>query len=338
MGLNSQQMLLLESAKLLAGSDEAYQAMKMLPVLEDVTSPVTVRATERLFSQVIDKKHIDFDKIPDSKGDIRTYAGYATMKETLYTIKEIAEKEKNLTNKSIDDLVDEVLKAIENIEHLSDVYSDGFKKNVEYTMLEYNTYVMCCVEATTALLCGYVNYVKFPSTQVLEIKLVNNKYRADAFYMDQLKKFNAINKSPDYRKFLTQMNEKGMDHFTGTELVGLAAIMIVAMSIVPITRTLIYYFYNLRRKLSDSLMMQAMFLELHKTCLEANQEFTKEKRDKIIAKQEKIRVLMVKLADKLRVTSVKANQMTKRDLEKDNRLMTFDTVKKDVDSESFSLL
>lgn len=339
MGLTSQQMLLLESAQLLAGTERSIDALNMIPVLEDVTSPVSVRATERLFSQVIQKGHIDFDSIPESKGDITQYKGYTNMKDTLYTIREVADQSKDqLTAKSVKDLVQCVLTAIESIEGLRDQYQEGFRKKNEYVMLEYNTYVWCCVESTTAILCGYVNYVKFPSKQTIEIQLTNTKYRADAFYLDQLKKFNNVCKTTEYRKFLTQMNAKGTENFTGTELIGLTAIIMVAMSIVPVTRSLIYHFYNLRRKISDSLMMQAMFLELHKTCLETNTEFTKEKRDKIIAKQDKIRVLLVKLAEKIRVTDVKAAQASQKEIKKDNQLMTFDNIKNDVDNGSFDLL
>lgn len=329
-------VFLRESAKLLAGENASiWDIDNMVAVLEDTSNPVTARQTERLFQSVISKAHVNFDDIPESKGNVEDYKGYPTMKDTLYTMRQLAEAQKAT---SVKETVEIVEKALANLVSLAPLYQKGFQVKSDYVMLEYNTFVCCCVEATTSVLCSFVDYMKRPDSSVMEIKLVNTKYRANNLYLEQLKKFNRINETMDYRKFLEQMCSKGRENFVGAEVVGLTAIMLVAISIVPITRTLIYQFYNLRRKLSDSLNMQAMFLELHKTCVEANTDFTKEKKEKILRKQDALRKTMLKLADKIKVTDVKASRQTASDLNKDNKLMTFDNVKKDIDNSDFSLL
>lgn len=327
--------LLLESAEILAGSSNGSEKLKYLPVLEDATSPVTVRYIEQLYNAVINKGHIDFGDIPESKGDIRKYKGYHDMKNTLDIIKDLAESQKAPT---VLEYAVEISKAIENIEALSDQYENGFRANIEYVMLEYNLFTFCCVEATTTILCEFVEYVKNPITKSVDITLKNTKYRANAFYIDSIKKFNKVNTSPDYRKFLTQMNVKSTEQFTGTEFLGFGVVVGIAILIIPVCRALIYKFYNLRRKISDDLMVQAMFLELHKTCVEANTGFTQEKKELIIAKQEKIRQLLIRLSEKIKVSNVKADRETEKQLKKDNQLMTFDKIKTDVDNGSFSLL
>ena len=327
--------LLLESAEILAGSSLGSEKMRMLPVLEDPTSPITVRYIEQLYKAVISKGHIDFGNIPESKGDIKNYKGYHEMKETLDIIRNLAEIQKSPI---VLECVKEITKAIGNLEALSDQYESGYRNHNEYVMLEYNLFTFCCIEATTTVLCEFVEYVKNPNTKGLEITLKDSKYRANAFYIDTIKKFNKVNESPDYRKFLTQMNTKSTEQFTGTELLGFGVVVGIAVLIIPVCRSLIYKFYNLRRKISDDLMAQAMFLELHKTCVEANTGFTREKQDAIIAKQEKIRQLLIRLSDKIKVTNVKADRETEKQLKKDNQLMTFDNIKTGVDNGSFGLL
>lgn len=327
--------LLLESAEILAGSSLGSEKMKLLPVLEDPTSPITVRYIEQLYKAVIDKGHIDFGDIPESKGDIRNYKGYHDMKNTLDIIRELAESQKSTI---VLECATQISKAIGNLESLADQYETGYRNHNEYVMLEYNLFTFCCIEATTTVLCEFVEYVKNPITKSIDITLKDTKYRANAFYIDTIKKFNKVNESPEYRKFLTQMNAKSTEQFTGTELLGFGVVVGIAVLIIPVCRALIYKFYNLRRKLSDDLMAQAMFLELHKTCVEANTGFTKEKKDSIIAKQEKIRQLLIRLSDKIKVSNVKADRETEKQLKKDNQLMTFDKIKTGVDNGSFSLL
>lgn len=327
--------LLLESAEILAESKLMDDKLKMITVLEDTSSPVTVRYTEKLFQSVIDKGHIDFGDIPNSKGNIRNYSGYHTMITTLQTMQQLAAEQKSA---QVQALANDVLTAVKNMENLSSVYEEGFRTQNTYVMLEYNTFTLCCVEATTTLLCEYVTYLKNPSENRIEIHIKNNKYRPNLLFIDQIQKFNKVNTTTDYRKFLEQMLAKEKDNFTGAEIVGMTAVMLIALSIVPITRNLIYIFYNARRKTSDYLLVQASFLELHKTCVEANTEFSAEKKEKILKKQEHIRVLLVKMADKIKVVNTRAQQAANKELEKDNKLMTFNNVKNDIDASSFSLL
>lgn len=324
-----------ESASILAGSSDFNKVQEMVAVMEDTISPVAVRHTEQLFQSVINKGHIDFGDIATSKGNIRNYSGYSSMKETLQLLQQMASQEKA---DSVFDCVGTVLTAIQNLESLINEYEDGFRRKVEYVMLEYNTITYCCVEATTALLCEFVEYIKRPGDSKIEIELKNTKYRANLFYLEQLRMINKLNASPDYRKFLQEMNAKGQENFTGAAMVGFVATMILAASIVPIIRKLIFTFYDIRRRLAYNMMLQAGFLELHKTCIEANQEFTPEKKKKILEKQEKIRVLLLKGADKIRIQNTQAQRAGAQAIKKENQLMTFDKTKENIDNNAFSLL
>ena len=314
-------------------SDEYVQT-----ILEDANSPVTRKYQEKLYESIINKSHIDFGDIPKSNGNIRNYSGYNSMVETLDVIANLAIE--NKANNVIE-YVDIVKTAIHNIEELSSTYEKGFNTKTKYVAMEYDTYVYLCVEATTALIYSFVEVVKNPSKRVLDMTIKNTKMRADEFYFNQLKTFNAVQRTKgiDYRKMLEEMCKSGKENFLGTaEVVGLATIMAVAMSIVPLTRECIYQIYSLRGKLSENLDMQAAFLELNKTCIEGNDAITEEKKKKIIDKQSKQVQRMRRLADKLRVKSAKSIVDSQKEIGKDNKDITVDSIRKDISDSPFELI
>ena len=314
-------------------SDEYVQT-----ILEDANSPVTRKYQEKLYESIINKSHIDFGDIPKSNGNIRNYSGYNSMVETLDVIANLAiEKKAN----NVIEYVDIVKTAIHNIEELSSTYEKGFNTKTKYVAMEYDTYVYLCVEATTALIYSFVEVVKNPSKRVLDMTIKITKMRADEFYFNQLKTFNAVQRTKgiDYRKMLEEMCKSGKENFLGTaEVVGLATIMAVAMSIVPLTRECIYQIYSLRGKLSENLDMQAAFLELNKTCIEGNDAITEEKKKKIIDKQSKQVQRMRRLADKLRVKSAKSIVDSQKEIGKDNKDITVDSIRKDISDSPFELI
>ena len=260
------------------------------------------------------------------------------MVETLDVIANLAiEKKAN----NVIEYVDIVKTAIHNIEELSSTYEKGFNTKTKYVAMEYDTYVYLCVEATTALIYSFVEVVKNPSKRGLDMTSKNTKMRADEFYFNQLKTFNAVQRTKgiDYRKMLEEMCKSGKENFLGTaEVVGLATIMAVAMSIVPLTRECIYQIYSLRGKLSENLDMQAAFLELNKTCIEGNDAITEEKKKKIIDKQSKQVQRMRRLADKLRVKSAKSIVDSQKEIGKDNKDITVDSIRKDISDSPFELI
>lgn len=313
-----------------------YDFSKIQMILEDASSPVTAKYKEKLYKAVLNKGHIDFGNIPMSKGNIKEYIGYKDMVATLGVIIDLGTAEKSNVVK----YAQIIMEAIKNIESLSPIFEKGFASKTEYVMLEYNTYVYTCVEATTTLIYEFVEYVKRPDKTTYQITLKDTKIRANLFYFDQLNSFNSVNRNMhiNYRKMLESMINQGKNNFTGVEFIGMAAVSLVALAIVPITRELIYHFYNLRANLSNELEVQANFLEMNATCVEANSAFTEDKKKKILAKQEALRKKLLKLSDILRVKEAKAKKETKRDIEKDNASMTVSSLHDDISNSPLELL
>lgn len=299
-------------------------------ILEDANSPVTRKYHEKLFQSVIEKKHINFGSIEKSKGDIKEYEGYQNMIEILDILSKLAIAERY---DSVLGYIQIVQKAIKNLEDLRTAYMEGFSTKTDYVILEYNTYVYTTVEATTTLLYEFVEYVKRPDMVTMEIQLKNNKSRANLFYFEQLKKFNNVidKMGIEYRKLLENLCKKGRENFIGVdEIIGITAISVVAMAIVPITRELIYQFYRLRGNLSASLEMQAKFLEMNKACLEAQTEMDPKKKKEIIDKQKKLSNFLRRISEKIKVKTSKSIKDTKVELNKQNKMLSIDRLQDEV--------
>lgn len=329
----------LEAIKILVNDESpSYisESSEIQLILEDVNSPITRKYQEKLYKSVIDKAHINFGDIPKSEGVIRHYSGYNSMIDTINTIEALANEEKA---KQVIDYCKIVSKAIENIESLSSTYQKGFTTKTEYVAMEYDTYVYFCVEATTALIYSFVEVVKDPTKNLYEMKIKNTKLRADEFYFEQLEKFNRVQatKGIDYRKMLETLCEKGKSNFTGAEVIGVAAVTAAALSVIPITREVIYQIYNFRGKLSENLEVQAHFLELNKACVENNDLMDAKKRDKITKKQLELSKKLLKLSDKIRVKSAKSIMDSKRELQSDNKMLSINNIKDEIDNSPLEL-
>lgn len=321
-----------------SSSDYIKNLEDTILVLEDTESPITRKYQERLYQSVIDKAHIDFGDIPKSAGNIRNYSGYTSMNETLNAIKEIATSEKNEEVISYVTIVED---AIRYIADLSSTYQKGFTTKTPYVALEYNTYVYNCVEATTALLYTFIDYVKNPTSQMLELKIKNTKMRADEFYFEQLKKFNNVQRKMglNYRKMLEGLCNGDRNNFIGSDrLIGIATISAVALAIIPITRAIIYQIYRLRTSLSDSLAMQAKFLEMNEACVRNNDHLDQKRKDKVISKQKNLAKELNKLSDAIRVKSAKSISDSKRDLEADNKYMSMNAIRDDISNSPFEII
>lgn len=325
-----------ESAQILAGNEAPL--FEASAICEDVESPVNNKYREKIYDMVISKSHIVFDDIPNSKGDITKYSGYHTMIDTLDTISSMQQ----FKTSNVSGYVNTIKEAIRNIESLKEVYQAGFTSKQDYVMLEYNAFVYTCVQATTSILYEFVEYIKRPGTNTIQIVLTNTKYRPNLFYIQQLEKFNNVVKTMGsrYREYLMSLCKKKSDkeNFVGATVVGAATVAAVALSIIPITRELVYQFYHVRTKIADSLSLQAYFLELNKKAVEANATFEPNKKESILRKQESIRNLFIRMSDKLRVGDVKARAISNKELLNDNKLLTINNIKNDINDSELSLL
>lgn len=308
---------------------------KIKAMLEDATSPVTKIYKEKLYQSIVDRSHVDFGDIPKSKGDITKYSGYPTMIECLESLQKIATEEKS---KELLEAIGTVNTAITNIKQLKTTYMKAFAKKVELPILDYNTYVLTCVEGVTTLISNYIDFIKTPSSEY-KFELKNTKYRANKLYIEQLEKFNKLNKDGSYGKYIATVIAKGQENFfLDPALIGAAFITVVALGIIPVTRELIYLYNEAKRKVSDLLALQAYYLEMNKSAIENNTTMKADKKKEVLKKQEKIRKKFVILSEKLRISDVKAEDTARKKLDNDNRGMTAGGLEDDTSNSDISIL
>lgn len=326
-------------AILLEGSGDSLSDIQM--VLEDAENPLRRKTLDKLYQSVRDKGHVDFGYIEKSEGAIQKYTGYDSMVDTLTALSELGAADIQ-ASKEFTFQVNTVRTAISNIVSFAPLYKLAFIKQCQPIILEYNAFVAACVEATTSLLFTFVDYTKDPQSGEVAPIIKNNKMRADLFYIEQLSAFNATVEKGSYKKYLTTVVNNGSEYFLGVDdavvVGGVALVTAVALSIVPVTRKLLYTFQDARRKLSDALELQAYYLELNRSVLEANETMSKEKKDKVLKKQEALRLKFLRLADKLRVDSKRNQELSKKDLDKDNGMLTLDGMRDEIDNSDIVLI
>ena len=330
-----------ESVQILSThSGDIHENDEIRTMLEDANSPITRKYHEKMINSVINKAHIDFGDIPKSKGIIKNYAGYNSMMDTLNVVEELMKDARSTKGLEYVNIIKE---AINNIDGMSTTYSKGFTTRTDYVALEYNSYVYFCVEATTSLIYSFVEIIKDPSKQVMDMTIKNNKIRANEFYFEQLSKFNKAQShlGIEYRKMLESMCNKGRENFLGVDdamIVGIGAVVAAAAAFIPLTRSVIYQIYNFRGKLANSLELQADFLEMNRSRVEANDALTVDKKKKVLEKQEKLAKKIRKLSEDVRVKSAKSISDSQKDIDKENKNTDKDSIKDEVDNSPFSIM
>ena len=95
----------------------------------------------------------------------------------------------------------------------------------------------------------------------------------------------------------------------------------------------------MRGRLAEDLELQAYFLELNKASVKSQEKIRgTEKTNKILEKQEKVRLKFLRLADKLRVKSLQAQELSKKKQDTEDRAMTLDSVKDSVNDDDISIV
>lgn len=327
-----------EFKKILLGPDDDPHDVDL--IVEDSESPIRREGINKLYQSVQDRGHVDFGFIAKSAGDVMSYTGYGSMMDTLNELSNLSRTDIFAT-KEFKVQVSIVTTAITNLSRFKPQYTMAFAKKVAPIMLEYNAFLASCVEATTSLLYSFVDCMKDPRSGEVKPVLKNTKTRGDLFYIEQLRQYNITCASGSYGKYLDTVINNGTEYFLGIDdavaIGGAAIISAVAISIVPITRKVIYTFQDIRRRLSDSLALQAYFLEINRNVVAARSDLTQEKRDSILRKQDALRLKFLRLADKIRVESRRNEELSKKTLDKDNSVLSASNIREQINDSDIVL-
>lgn len=309
-----------EALNILVENAATFKARNTIYALTEAeANKVSNDLITKLYKSAMSKAHIDFDDIPKSKGDITKYSGYKSMMETIGYIKGLEEK----SSVKIKEL-EIVEKAILNIVAYRSAFEKGFGLGKDYIILQYNTLVACCVEATSLLISSYVDYVR--RVDKIEFTLVNTKVMSGGICVTNLDKFNKSVASGEFSKIINTVIKTGSEGLTGAEmaLIPVAIIAGVAASVVLI-RELIFYFYYSKAKLSDYLKLQVMFIEMNRNNLEANTQIPAAKKNEILKKQAELAKKLDSAADRLKVNDTTTVTKVHTELKKETSGWSLDS-------------
>lgn len=303
---------------------------------KDRNAIITMEATEeervdnvmvsKLYELAIAKSSIDFDDIPDTKGDITKYVGYTNMVDSLTLVKNLA-KQQNVKVKEIDI----VETAINHIVSYRTQFTKGFLIDKEFIILLYNLLVSSCVTATSVIIASYVDFIKSPTK--VEFTIVKGANQMGHTSIQSLQQFNAAVKSGDFGKVLNTISGD-KENLLGSSTAVMIPIMILGgmAMIVPLLRELTYYFYFSRMKTADFLRHQSELLEINKDAVKGS-NLPANKKKEVLRKQALAAKRMTDFANKIAVDSNGTGKMVSREIEKENKTIHI----KDVQSQASSL-
>ena len=316
---------------LLENATNYTEKSKIYGLTEAEQAVVNDRMIGNLYQSALKRKDIDFGDIPNSKGDLQRVGGYSNMVATLDVLTKLAKKFGiNIPEIRI------VEDAINNIRTQRKSFEKGYQLNIDFLKLYYQALVLACIDATTLLLASYVNYTK--TINNVEFQLKKGKGISGNICLDSLNSFNNSIKDGSFNKFVNGLLNKKQENFLGTvgaiAAMPIKATITIATSIVPVLRTLLFYFYDTKMSFSEKLAYQKELLEMNKFNLEAG-NMDAQKRNKILSKQQKYIDRLNKLSDKMIVSTQLTNKSTANEIKADNKNYNINSVSNDGDGFMF---
>ena len=315
-----------------------HELNRIVTVLEDADSPLCREFVQLMLESIYDRPSdisTDIRAIHKSCGDVDQFQGIRISEQVCIDMKNMAIKSRN---KQIINMCDCILELIGNLRQNRDLYQKGYVTRCNYVVTEYAVLVAFSVEFTSCLIASYVDV----STGKITLTSIpqNGTARALLHMTEQAKKYNKIFSDPrhNHRNMLESMINRETDKFIGSSTaIGIGVVTAAALSVVPLTRELVYQYYKIKSNLSDCCAQQAYFLELNKSAVENNSTFNAKKRAEILKKQEQTRKALLDLSSKLRVDHIRATSQKEQMLKKDNQMLTLDNIQQEINQAPLEL-
>ena len=311
-------MVLVNNIVMEASSEEDKKYMKSMS--KDDINQINGTLLQNLYKSVIDRKNIDFGDIPDSAGDIEKMKYYANTVECLDTLEKLY-RQHNIEEPTLVT----IWTAISNMKKYRPQFQDGFRRKHDFIMLTYNSLAMSIIDATSFLIASFMDYVVSPNNAYAVGKNANNS--RGRVVTSSLEKFNSMSNNNQFGDALEYMLMEQRKNFAGETVVVTGAIIMILLSIVPIIRELIFFYYHSRVRLSDYLNMQADFLEMNKLAVQSSEKSPAE-RKAIIKKQDDVIKKLRRKADKLQINDVDTNDVVKKEQKNEDSLWSLGNIEK----------
>lgn len=302
----------------------------LLSINEADQNQVMASLANKLYNIICKKAtEIDFGLIPNSKGNINNIPNFIDIWNALETVRNIIVQEKKSTEQ-----IDSIIHCIENLQSSRAIWEKGFVLNNDIVCMYYNTMALSIVSATSIYIASAVEFVKNPSSQGVDIELVNVKKNKskDGLLFTNIAKFNKAFKKEEIQKTMNSLlstqktlHENGyvvsesvtlMTLITtvvgtvgvGGTIAGVAFLACLITLIIPMMHQLTVFYYHMRVKLSEYLELEAQIILLNAEAVKYDRSKSEEEKKKIIEKQRKIAEKFNKASDKIAIKSTKAEK------------------------------
>lgn len=278
---------------------------RMRELSESENFTVSDKLISALYKSSMNKYNIiDFGKIPDSKGDIDRVAHINEIEETINVIDQISPDMEEIK------VAKQTMMVLRTFKK---EFTLGFIQDIPLIVMTYNTITLSLFCTISLAMTTCLDYLRTPNGTVeTSSKIVYNSNSQFNVVVDNLKKFISASEKGDLKKLfdanLKKENFLGTMTMSATAIAGVATVAL-AISIVPIIRELLYFFYNMRMSTSEFFKKQASFLEINVTELRNNNG------NKAVIKRQEARIKQLeKLSNKFEVEFNSCNTKTKKQL------------------------
>lgn len=312
-------------------SDDATRKA-ILAMNEAEQSAALTSLTSKLYDNIVEKiDDIDYGDIPGTKGDITKLPNYPKLMECIELLRGILKEFKQDTSP-----IDEISEAVANVTTRRDLFTRAFRYNVELPIIMYNNVVLSIINGVSYMIATSIEFIKTPNQDTFKAtldKVAYAKSKSNMLY-NNLKKFNQSCKKGDFDKAMEHIlqhrikgiGEAGVIATAGAAIAGVASIMVILLSIIPILREMVFFFYYTRMRVSDFFDIQADLLQMNAYALQNSEAKTEEEKVHIVNKQLKIVELFRKIANKISFTGRKAEVDTNKEIMNTSKKMKIDDI------------
>lgn len=257
----------------------------LLSINENEKNEILLSLTGRLYDNIINKvDDIDFGNIPDTRGDITKIENYDKLLDSLELLQGIVQQYRQ-ESKS----VTIVQEALDNVIVRRDLFEKAFSHSVELPMVIYSTITLSIVSSISFLISTCVEFIKLPNNESFDIVVnkVGMSRSKDSLLISNLDKFNKSCTKGQMDKTIDYVINSNTDNFVGASstVMGGMAVVGLILSIVPIMRELIFFFYYTRTQVSDYFEIQADVLQINAYNVKENDIYDKKTRNDMHNKQ-----------------------------------------------------
>lgn len=288
--------------------------------------------TNKLYKMIVGKiDDVDFGDIPNTKGDIRRYSKYGQLRECAKVLSEIFVQYKEDPTP-----VNEIEKALDNLEENRDLFMASYAGGIEFGMMVYSTVALAIVESISFMIAVTIEYIKDPKNDGLTIiidKTGVGKVKDHLLY-ENIIRFNESCAKGDIEKAIRPLIKNKVKKLfsasAGALILGLQIVVAVGafiFAVIPLLRDLVYFFFATRTRVSTYLDIQADLLEMNANELSSNSSIRTEKdKDTVIKRQLAISRMFHTAADKIAVECKSAEVQATKEIKNDSRKYRLDDV------------